>query len=58
MDKPFLMSPEMHLERAAELRKVGSPSALALAVHHEALARVIARRLNGRSIEAPPLDPE
>lgn len=55
--KRCLMSPDMHRERAAELRQIGTPSALALALQHELLAKAIEKRLDGRPIEAPPLDP-
>lgn len=57
MEKPFLMSPEMHRERAAELRQIGTPSALRLALYHEDLARAIEKRMNGPLL-APPLNPD
>lgn len=56
-DKPFLMSPEVHRERAAELRKIGTPSAIHLAMRHEMLAREIEKRTSWPLV-APPLDPD
>jgi len=51
------MTPEMHRERAAELRRLGTVRALELARTHELLARVMEKRLNGEVIMAPPLVP-
>lgn len=51
------MTPDLHRERAAELRRNGSPRALMLAEQHEMLARVIEKRLGGEVIMAPPLVP-
>jgi hypothetical protein len=51
------MTPEMHRERAAELRSLGTAKALELARTHELLARVMEKRLNGEVITAPPLAP-
>ena len=51
------MTPEMHRERAAELRRLGTVRALELARTHELLGRVMEKRLNGEVIMAPPLVP-
>lgn len=53
------MTPDMHRERAAALRRVGTERALGLAHNHEMLARIIETRFNGRVvIVAPSLAPE
>ena len=52
-----LMTPELHRERAAELRRIGTPRALELAECREGLAKMIEARLNGEVIVAPALAP-
>jgi hypothetical protein len=52
-----LMTPEMHRERAAELRRRGTENALKNAQMHELAARMIEKRFNGAAISAPPLAP-
>jgi len=52
-----LMTPEMHRERAAELRRQGNEKASEIARHHEQLAKMIEKRFKGATISAPPLAP-
>lgn len=53
----FLMTPDMHRERAAALRRIGTPKALEAARGHEIVAKLIEKRLDGESLEAPPMAP-
>jgi hypothetical protein len=53
-----LMTPELHRERAAQLRRLGTTKALELAHAHEMLAKMFEKRFNGATICAPSLAPD
>jgi hypothetical protein len=56
MKSPFLMTPEQHRARAAQLRKQGSEEAVRLAIQHDQVAMAIEKRL-GMETASPPIAP-
>ena len=53
MESPFLMTPEQHRARAAQLRKYGSDEALRLAIQHDQVAMAIEKRLGLETVSPP-----
>jgi hypothetical protein len=53
MDRPFLMTPQQHRDRAEYLRLMGTPAALELAQQHENCAKLIEKRLEQNGADYP-----
>jgi len=53
----FLMTPDQHRRRAAQLRRSVDPEVRALADHSEALAMAIEKRLHAETA-SPPISPD